>query len=346
MIDPHVHLRDWKQSGKETIEHGLSAARKAGITRVFDMPNTDPALTERSVILDRLALASPSVKKHRVSYSLYAGITNDISRLSDLVSLHSELFPLVIGLKMFLANSTGNMGITDRRMQEEIIKNLALLNYSGVLAVHAEDESFFESAKEDPSDWSSHSYARPAISESESVKNIIALCEKYSFSGNLHICHVSTSLALDEIRKAKERKIIRISCGATAHHALLTLSDAKERNRYLKMNPPLRSQSDRNAVYDALKSGLIDFVESDHAPHTLEDKERGAGGIPGFAGTLLLLDHLVRDGVDEERIKDLFGGNVLKLFNLKNEEVFIPKDRKRRFSIVLDEYPVKPFIWS
>ena len=111
MIDAHVHLRDQGLASKETIAHGLATAKRCGITRVFDMPNTKPVLTTREAVLDRLSLAGESVKKTRVSYHIHMGLTKDPEQIREAVATHAMLFPLVIGLKMFLGNSTGNMGI-------------------------------------------------------------------------------------------------------------------------------------------------------------------------------------------------------------------------------------------
>ena len=345
MIDPHVHLRDWNQSSKETIEHGLAVARKAGITRVFDMPNTNPVCTDKESILDRLALGTEIARKHRMGYHLYAGLTSDLKQVEDMVMVHGSLFPLVCGLKMFLANSTGNMGLVTEELQRNVIRTLSKCNYQGVLAVHAEMEDLNDSSKYDPSDFATHSNARPSISEIESVKRIIRICNEEKFPGHLHICHVSTKGAIEEVMKAKESGM-RISMGATAHHALYNTEDAHDNSRGLKMNPPLRPEEDRREVFNALLDGRIDWVESDHAPHTIEDKVKGASGIPGFSGTLMLLDALRKAGCSEEHLEDLFGKAVLRTFGLRDEEVFIPKDPKSRFRKIENEYPFKPFVWE
>ena len=119
MIDPHVHLRDWNQKDKETVIHGMRVAASLGFTHLFDMPNTDPQCTSRDIILERLALGGEASEETGVSYHLYGGLTNNDEQIIEMVDTHSELFPLVIGLKMFLSHSTGNMGITDIEMQKQ-----------------------------------------------------------------------------------------------------------------------------------------------------------------------------------------------------------------------------------
>ena len=344
MIDPHVHLRDWEQKEKESVAHGLKVAKAAGIDRVFDMPNTNPPLIDRERVLDRLSLGTTETRKLKVSYSVYAGLTKDPDQIKSMVLLHSELFPLVIGLKMFLSHSTGNMGIVDYDDQRKVMRALTDADYKGVLAVHAEKESLNNMKAEDPDDYSSHSLARPRESEIEAVKDIIRLVKEEGFPGHLHICHISTSDAVKEVIKAKEEGI-SISMGATPHHALLNIEDAKDKKRGLKMNPPLRSEEDRAFIYESLKNGTIDNVESDHAPHTLDDKEKGASGIPCFPGMLLLYHKLREDGVEKERLLDLFGRNVIKIYGLKDDEVRLPDDSEKLFTRLSESYPIRPFKW-
>lgn len=346
MIDIHVHLRDWDQSSKETLEHGLAAAYKAGITRVFDMPNTSPAIIDRSTALDRLASASDAIRKvlpkKKMAYSLYIGLTNDEEQIKGAVATWNELFPLVCGLKLFAGHSTGNMGLCSVEEQMHVFKTLKNENYSGVVCVHAEKEALIDSSLYVNGKFETHSKARPSSAEVESVRDLISIVEKTGFSGHLHICHISTPAALNLVLDAKKRGV-NISSGATPHHLLLSQEDAAEHDLYLKMNPPLRSEEERSALYQALLDGAIDNIESDHAPHTLEDKEKGASGIPCFEGMLILLYRLRKDGVGEERLKALFGGNVLKIFALEDEDVFLPTDIKKRIASLIDSYPFDPF---
>lgn len=346
MIDPHVHLRDWNQKEKETLEHGLKVAYLAGITRLFDMPNTSPVITDRESALNRLADASAAIRKIRLSgklsYSLYMGLTADKEQVRSAVRAYDELFPMVCGLKLFAGHSTGNMGLCEISQQELVFRTLTEEKFSGVLAVHAEKESLIRSDLFKAGAFETHSDARPAEAEIESVRDLISLAKKTGFTGHLHICHISTKGALELVLKAKEEGM-NISCGATPHHLLLNRESAKEHSLYLKMNPPLRSEEDRSYLYQALLEGRIDNVESDHAPHTLEDKEKGASGIPGFEGMLLLLERLEKDGAGEEQLKALFGGNVLSIYGLEGEEVFLPKDIRSRIGRIRGAYPWDPY---
>ena len=343
MIDIHVHLRDWEQSSKETVDHGLAVAYKAGIRRVFDMPNTNPPLTTREAVIDRLALASDAITKNKrkIAYSLYVGLTADVKQIKKAVSIYNELFPLVCGLKLFAGHSTGNMGLCTLKEQELVFNTLTEENYRGVVAVHAEKESLIDSKKYIKGKTETHSLARPSSAEVESVRDLMSLVEKTGFKGHLHICHISVPAALELVLAAKERGV-NISAGATPHHLLLSTEDAKN-NHYLKMNPPLRSEEERKALFQALLDGKIDNIESDHAPHTLEDKENGASGIQCFSGMLILLHVLRKEGVSEESLQKLFGKNVLKIFSLEDEAIFLPRDIKARLISIRNEYPFDPF---
>ena len=351
MVDPHVHLRDWNDLKKETIYHGLKVAYECGINEVFDMPNTNPPLISRDAILDRISSASEAIqklKKKDIYYHVYAGLTKDKKQISQVVSAYNELFPLVIGLKLFAGHSTGGMGIISYKEQEEVFKTLVKEKYKGVIVVHCEKESLLDNSKFNKKDFTSQSIARPREAEIESIKDILNIGRKTNFEGTIHIAHLSTKEGLKLIQDAKkEVNPFSISCGVTAHHALLT-KKAANRESYAKMNPPLRCEEDREALFNALLNGGVDFIESDHAPHTLEDKEKGASGVPGFSGTLLLIKALIDKNISRDRIKDLMGRNVYKVFGLDKDGVNFNIKNVGKLKEISDrvakEYPFDAFI--
>lgn len=313
MIDPHVHLRDWDQAEKETVAHGLSVAKAYGFTHVFDMPNTSPALTNRETIRKRFELANGI---EGISYHLWAGITADPKQIAEVISVYRAFYPRVVGLKMFFGQSTGNMGICDYETQFAVFQTLKAMHYRGVVAIHAEKESLLHPERYIAGRFETHSLARPPEAEIESVRDAIAIAKHSGFEGTLHIAHVSTRGAIEEIIKARET--IRITAGVTPHHALFTVQDAADYNRYLKMNPPLREEADRQAVFSSLLDGTATWIESDHAPHTKEQKENGASGIPGFENMLLLIKALQNAGISEKRLYDLTYRNAANLFDLQD----------------------------
>ncbi|MBK5200533.1 MAG: dihydroorotase [Spirochaetaceae bacterium] len=351
MVDPHVHLRDWEDRNKDTIEHGIKVAIDCNFTEVFDMPNTKPPLTNRDVILDRLADAGEALinlHKSNFNYRVYAGLTKDKEQIKEVVETYFELFPMVVGLKMFAGHSTGNMGIVDIEDQEKVFKTLVEYNYDGVLAIHCEKESLMDPSKFDKNDLSTQSVARPAIAEIESVSDMINLAKKTSFKGTLDIVHISTKDALELVKKTKsEINTFRICCGATAHHALLNQSAANDKS-YAKMNPPLRTEEDRIAIFNGLLDGSIDWIESDQAPHTIEDKRMGAGGIPGFSGSLLLIEALIKAGASKNRIISLVGKRVYEVFNLDSSDISFSVGNirllRQKSLLASKEYPYDAFI--
>ena len=322
MIDPHVHFRDFSQKDKETILHGMKTGLEAGFNIFLDMPNTNPPLTHRDTVLMRLEEGAKAIEAIQgeygdadLHYSVYLGLTDDERQIDEMVSLQRELFPSVCGLKLFASQSTGNMGIVEKENQERIYALLSSLGYDGVVAVHSEKESLFNR------DEAEHSRVRCPESETASVSDQIELALKTGFRGNLHIAHISTKGALRLVREAKKDGI-RITCGATPHHSLLTV---KNEGVFTKMNPPLRDSVNRDAVLEGLFDGTVDWAESDHAPHTLSDKIGGASGIPGIEGMLRMIRFLRSEGMTEERLNGLFRENAVKTFRLPWTASPVPK---------------------
>lgn len=333
MIDPHVHFRDWNKSDKETILHGMKVGMDAGFNVFLDMPNTNPPLTSKENALKRIEdgkKAIEQLKTDNLFYSIYLGLTEDESQIEEMVSLYNPLFPDVCGLKLFASQSTGNMGITTIEAQRKIYRILSDLNYNGVLAVHSEKESLFNLNERE------HSKIRNADSEVGSISDQIESAMKYGFKGKLHIAHISTKEGIKLVADAKKDGIIKITCGATPHHSLLTMENE---SIFRKMNPPLRERRDRDSVLEALFDGNIDWVESDHAPHTLSDKLSGASGIPGFEGMLRLITFLRREGMTEDRLNDLFSNNAIKAFSLPFPSTPVPKVTEEMIEKAGEEYP-------
>lgn len=321
MIDPHVHLRDWNLSAKETLAHGLGVAQRSGFTAVIDMPNTDPPLTTRARIVKRIEDAKRIGAN--VSYHLWAGVTDDPDQIDEVLQCREELFPAVVGLKLFAGHSTGNMGLVDEETQGRVYRHLARRSYTGVVALHCEKEALLRPELYDNSDLSTQSVARPPEAEVASIRDQLSFSKEAGFEGHLHIAHLSTIEGLLLVEEAK-REGRRISCGVTPHHLLLNGDAAKDRRRYAKMNPPLRDEETRKKLFEALLEGRIDWVESDHAPHTIADKEAGSSGIPGFSGMLLLLKVLYEHDLSGTMMQDLFGGAVRRTLGLPPQEIVPP----------------------
>lgn len=330
MIDQHAHLRDGKQSHKETVKHGLDVAYRAGLDGVFEMPNTDPPLTSRVKLLERMTLQDEAIARLEQEYEdfkmfigMYAGLTADPRQMKDMVKAYNELFPRVVGLKMFAGNSTGNMGIIEEYEQELVYKILTGLGYKGVLAVHCEKESEMKPELWNPEEPYTHTLARAPEAEIESIEDQIRFAKKADYKGTLHICHISVPEALELIEQERKNIDFRITCELTPHHAVLydKMMD-NENGLLLKMNPALRTKEMQEYMLKALVDGRINSIASDHAPHTLEEKmnpdleKPHASGIPGFPYLPYFIKLLRKKGMSQEQIDAINHNNIVEIFGI------------------------------
>ncbi|HVP17648.1 MAG TPA: dihydroorotase [Spirochaetia bacterium] len=350
MIDPHVHLRDWNQKGKETLRHGLSVAWSAGLDAVFEMPNTDPPLTSRDVILRRIDEADAVLASLRIPlfHGLYAGITAVPAQIEEAVAAWRDLFPRVVGLKMYAGHSTGEMGVVEREAQAVVYKILTGLGYSGVLAVHCEKQSLLRPGDWNPQKPASHARARPPAAEVASVDDQRELALEAGFPGVLHVCHISTPWALDVLRARHapaagdqpDRRPLRVTCGLTPHHALLDAGMMADADGLLLLtNPPLRPLPMPSLMLEHLCDGSIDWIETDHAPHTRRDKTQSfACGIPGLPYYPRFVVGLAHAGVPGQRIDQITHDAICRVFGLTLEN-----RRRKGDTDLAGEYEFDPF---
>ncbi len=340
MIDPHVHCRDWKQSHKETIEHALSVADRIGLSGIFDMPNTSPSIDSRELIERRLddayRFASP------VFYGVYAGLTSNPNQIREVVATWKELFPKVVGLKMFAGHSVGNLGIVGEGEQRLVYQTLSSEGYDGVLVVHCEKESFLKPNLWTPSNPRSHSYARPNESEVESVRDQIGFATESKFKGTLHIAHISVPESVELVDIARKENNIIVTCGLTPHHCLLNyglIPESKDGLIY-KVNPPVRDSASQSEMLELLRHGKIDWIETDHAPHTLKEKlgEPFLSGFPGLPFYPHFLDYLRSEGFSEEQLRNLSHINIGSIFGISLPERDINPNKELHTEYDVDVY--------
>jgi dihydroorotase len=259
-FDPHVHLRTPGQEHKEDLETGTRAAAAGGFCGVIAMPNTDPVID--SVPLLR-SLRDAAAREARVPVGFMAAITRDLAgqELSEMAGLAQE----------------GAIGFTDdgRPVASAGMLRKALQYQrlcGGVLALHEEDPSLSAggSMREGPVSAALGLTGIPSVSESTMVARDaeLALYEQ----GRVHFQHLSASSSVEAVAAAKQRGA-RVSAEASPHHLLLTEDELHGLDTRLKMNPPLGEEQDRLAIIEGLRSGVIDCVATDHAPHAREEKE-------------------------------------------------------------------------
>ena len=348
MIDPHVHCRGWAQSHKETRAHALSVAEKIGLSGIFDMPNTSPPVNSRELIEKRLEDADKVGSS--VFYGIYAGLTSNPNQIREVVKAWREFFPRVVGLKMFAGHSVGNLGIIKEDEQNLVYQTLVKEGYSGVLAVHCEKESLLKKDLWNPKNPISHSYARPPESEVESIKDQIKFATESRFKGNLHIAHISVPESVGLVDRARQEEKIRITCGLTPHHCCLNydLIPKSQEGLLYKVNPPIRAVDSSGGILSLLKQGKIDWIETDHAPHTLKEKTGKAldaegnpqymSGFPGLPFYPHFLDFLRTGGFSEEQIRNLTHKNICDTFNINLPERNITPNRTLHKEYEVDVY--------
>ena len=256
--DIHVHAREdasGTQTYKEDFITASAAAVHGGVTHIADMPNnpTAPVNQERYAAKEQLAA------KSAVHVTLYAGIGPDTQPLARAVPY-----------KVYMGPSVGDLFFTSQAQLEAVIARYRGANVS----FHCEDPEILEASRNAPT----HEARRPPHAEITATKFALHLIETYGLQGKL--CHYSTREGLQQIVAAKRRGV-RVTCEVTPHHLFFDTSMLNDANRMaLQMNPPLRTAEDRLALIEALREGYIDYIATDHAPHTLDEKAVGASGVP------------------------------------------------------------------
>ena len=272
--DIHIHAREdssGTQKYKEDFASASAAAINGGVVHVADMPNNPIAPIDDKTYAAKEALTTSST----VHVTLYAGIGPNTSPLKRHVPY-----------KAFMGPSVGDLFFTSQAQLESVIANYRGKNVS----FHCEDPEILAANQHAPT----HEQKRPAAAEISATEFALHLIEKYELAGKL--CHYSTRGGLEKILAARARGL-RVTLEVTPHHLYFDDSMLTEDNRLsLQMNPPLRSPEDRLALIAALKRGDIDYIATDHAPHTLAEKAKGASGVPhldtyGAFATWLISNH-------------------------------------------------------
>ncbi len=281
LIDTHVHFREPGHTWKEDWASGSRAAASGGVTTVCDMPNTNPPTVTAQAWLEKAALAA---ERSRVNFGIWfgaaAGNVDEARRMVD--------DGPGCGIKVFMGASTGPLLINDATLVEFFEQT------RGLMGVHAEDEGVLQAQR---GQWAgrtppTHHDARPAEAAVVAVQRLVELARAHPRP--VHVCHVSTAAELAVLEGV--RGSVPITTEVAPHH--LWLNNEEPIGNLGKVNPPLRPESDRRALWTALRRGLLDTVGSDHAPHTLDEKalpyEQAPAGIPGVELTFSLLMSAVK----------------------------------------------------
>lgn len=308
LVDVHVHLREPGFPHKETIATGTAAAARGGYTAVCSMPNLDPAPDSP----EHLRVQADLIRRDAlVRVYPYASITVGQRGCGRLVDF-GALAPEVVGF------SDDGRGVQSDALMEEAMRRAAAVGRP--IVAHCEVDSLLRGGYIHDGDYCREHGHRGISSESEwrQVERDIALAEKTGC--RYHVCHVSTRESVELVRQAKARGL-DVSCETAPHYLLLCDEELREEGRF-KMNPPLRSRADRDALIEGVADGTIEIVATDHAPHTAGEKLRGlarsAMGIVGLECAFpLLYKYLVLSGtIPLERLVALMSMNPRRIFGL------------------------------
>jgi dihydroorotase len=288
-VDPHVHFRVPGQEHKEDLETGTRAAAAGGYCAVIAMANTEPPI-------DSAAVLGSVRDRAEAEASIPVGFVANVTRRMEGTELTEMAELREAGAIGF---SDDGLPIASARVLRRALQYQRLAG--GVIALHEEDPELSGDGVMHEGDVSAAlgMAGIPAVSESTMIARDCALA-RYE-DARIHIQHLSARASVEEIARAKDAGV-QVTCEATPHHLVLTDEDVRSLDSRFKMNPPLRTEDDRQALIDGLKDGTVDCIATDHAPHSLEEKEvpfeQAAMGVTGLEKAFAVLHtDLVLPGV-------------------------------------------------
>lgn len=309
-IDMHVHLRYPGQTQKEDLSSGLHAAASGGFGTVVAMPNTNPVVSSKKMALQIEKEAAELGLTHLFQV---VSITKDFDgkTTSHLDELEPKFTPVI--------SEDGK----DVLSSEIMLEGMKKASQKGlIVACHCEDPTLVEKSR---------AYRKQGTVEALTKANeLLAMAEdSYTIRNiflaqtagcHLHLCHVSTKNCMDAIRIAKNENSKNgfcLTCEVTPHH--IGLSGENPPEIFNIVNPPLRKESDRIALIEGIKEGLVDVISTDHAPHTKEDKENGSPGFTGLEISYAVCNTVLvkQNGISPQKLSELMSANPAKILGLK-----------------------------
>ncbi len=335
LVDMHVHFREPGFSYKETILSGSRAAAAGGFTTVCTMPNLNPAPDSPAHLQEQLDIIARDAV---IEVLPYAAITT--ARKGEELVGYAALAPQVAGF------SDDGTGVQSAEVMEEAMEAVAATGK--MIAAHCEVDSLLKGGYIHDGEWCKRYGHKGICSESEwaEVKRDIEIAERTGC--HLHVCHISTKESVALIREAKKRGV-KVSCETAPHYLAMCDEDLRDEGRF-KMNPPLRSRADMEALRKGLADGTIDVIATDHAPHSAEEKSRGlagsAMGVVGIETSLAAIyTFMVASGViDFGRMVEVMADAPRRLLGLKGGLVEGERadmtlvDFEKEFSVCPEEF--------
>ena len=309
VIDTQVHFREPGMEWKEDLETGSECAVLGGVTGVFEMPNTKPTTTDKAALADKVSRAT---NRMHCDFAFYVGASeHNIDELAEL-----ERQPGACGVKVFMGSSTGSLLMADDDALRQVLRTI-----SRRAAFHSEDEYRLRDRRPlaELGNVHTHPVWRDDVAAVQSTERLVRLAQETR--KRVHVLHIST---------AQEMKILAahrdlMSVETTPQHLTLAAPECyDELGTLAQMNPPIRDAAHRDGIWWGLNNGIVDVLGSDHAPHTLEEKEKSypasPSGMPGVQTLVpLMLDHVHHGRLTLERFVDLMCHGPNRLFGLADK---------------------------
>ena len=326
VIDPQVHFREPGLEHKEDLFTASCACAKGGVTSFLEMPNTRPLTTTQAALDDKLSRAA---EKCLVNYGFFIGATAE--NLPDLLSANPTP-----GIKVFMGSMHGQLLVDGEATLEAIFAAGDRL-----IAVHAEDQARINQRRQEftgMDDVAVHSQIQDNQAALLATQLALKLSNKYQ--RRLHILHLSTG---EEAELLRQEKPSWVTAEVTPQHLLLNTSAYEKIGSLAQMNPPLRAPRDNEILWQALLDGVIDFIATDHAPHTLAEKAQDypntPSGMPGVETSLpLMLTQAVQGRCTVAQVANWMSAAVAKAYKIPNKGKIAPGFDADLVLVDLDNY--------
>ena len=322
-IDTQVHFREPGSTDAEDLHTGSRAAVVGGITGVFEMPNTNPPISNKKEFQNKLNLA-----KNRMycNYAFYFGATpNNHEELANSKNLEG-----CCGVKLFAGSSTGTLLVDKEKDIEKVFENT-----SKIVSVHSEDEEILNLRKKlrEKGNVLSHQLWRNEESAISSTRKIVKIAKR--LNKKAHILHVTTKEEVDFLSQNKGNITFEIT---PQHLTLISPECYQKLGTFAQMNPPLRDKSHYDRLWYAVRNNYNETIGSDHAPHLKENKQKeypdSPSGMPGVQTLLpVMLNHVNEGKLKLEQLVSLLCENPSKIFDIQNKG-YIKKDFDADFTII------------
>jgi dihydroorotase len=308
VIDTQVHFREPGLTHKEDLESGTRAALLGGVTSLFEMPNTMPPTISTAALDEKLERAKG---RAHVNYAFYGGASD--SNLSDLIKMENH--PHCPGIKVFMGSSTGTLLIETDELLEKVF-----LNTRKRVVIHSEDETRLR-ARRELAQGSVHNHPvwRDVDTAVSSTKRLLNMARKHN--RRVHVLHISSAEEMEILKNEKDIATVEV----LPNHLTLFAPDCYDRLGTLaQQNPPIRERRHMEGLWKGIAEGTVDVIGSDHAPHTLEEKQRpypqSPSGTPGVQTLVpIMLNHVHEGKLSLTRFVEMVTENPRRIFGIENK---------------------------